>query len=46
MEPLQVTNEEGKKIGVLILVSDYEKLLAELEATKMELAALKASIKK
>ncbi len=31
MEPMIVTNEKGKKVGVLVPLKDYEKMMKALE---------------
>ena len=42
MEPMVVTNEKGKKVGVLVPIKEYEKMMKALEDAADERAYNKA----
>ncbi len=42
MAPMLVTNEKGKKVGVLVLLKDYQKMMRDLEDAADERAYNKA----
>ena len=46
MEPMVVTNEKGKKVGVLVPIKEYEKMIKALEDAADERAYNKAMRRK